>query len=234
MYSQTFLLQSDGRRIIIWYALKPFQSQNARSVFACLNLHVHTDPNTDKHSHSTTHPERLVRRGWRRQAGVRSTWPPLLTACCRRSQLKSVFCWRMPESGASFMARLPPLWRSSRGIESPVALLPNVVCQKRKRKRRETPMLAEQLSSLFIYRKKKKIGDFSSKKHNRWMHHGFIILARSPYGIVGFKVLSSDWVQVAQSPVSWTHTGCDQPNTKTVRTTKCILGYSVVVCSSMC
>lgn len=63
------------------------------------------------------------------------------------------------------------------------------------------------------------------------MHHGFIIVVRSPYGIAGFKLSSSDTVQVAQSPVSWTHTGCDQPNTKAVQTTKCIFGYSVVVCS---
>lgn len=56
------------------------------------------------------------------------------------------------------------------------------------------------------------------------MHHGFIILARSPYGIVGFKLSSSDTVQLAQSPVGWTHTGCDQPNAKAVRTTKCISG----------
>lgn len=86
------------------YALKPRQSQNARGVFACLRRHVHIDPNADKRTHSATHPERPVRRGWRGQAGVRSTWPPLLTACCRRSQLKSVFCWRMPESAPSTVA----------------------------------------------------------------------------------------------------------------------------------
>lgn len=71
-------------------------------------------------------------------------------------------------------------------------------------------------------------------RNNRWMHHGFIILVHSPYGIVGFELSSSDTVQVVQSPVSRTHTGCDQPNTKTVQTTKCIFGYSVVVCSSKC
>lgn len=58
--------------------------------------------------------------------------------------------------------------------------------------------------------------------------------SRAPYGTVGFKLSSSDTEQVAQSPVSHTHSGCDQPNAKAARTTKCISGYSVVVCSSKC
>lgn len=37
-----------------------------------------------------THPVRPVQRGWRGLAGVRSTWPPPLTARCRRSQVSSV------------------------------------------------------------------------------------------------------------------------------------------------
>lgn len=39
------------------------------------------DTNTDAQALTNqTHPERLVRRGWQGQAGVRSTWPPPLTA----------------------------------------------------------------------------------------------------------------------------------------------------------
>ncbi|CAB1430304.1 unnamed protein product [Pleuronectes platessa] len=56
-----------------------------------------TSARPHKHKHgflalmSHTYPERLVQRGWRELAGVRSTWPPPpLTAPCRGSQSSSV------------------------------------------------------------------------------------------------------------------------------------------------
>ena len=48
-----------------------------RCVFALTSTHVTW---IQTQTHRQTHPERLVRRGWRGQAGVRSTWPPPLTA----------------------------------------------------------------------------------------------------------------------------------------------------------
>lgn len=143
-----------------------------------------------KFSHSTTHPEQLVRRGWRRQAGVRSTWPPLLTACCRRSQMKSVFSLANAPVGCLSYGTAPSTMTLHTG--SRVRFLSCQTWSVRK-KEIKTHTLAETPSSLFIY---------GEEKHNRWMHRGFIVLACGPYGIVGFKVLSSDWVRVAQSPVS--------------------------------
>lgn len=81
----------EGRKKKTWR-----QSQKGRSL-----------PDPSKFSHSTTHPEQLVRRGWRRQAGVRSTWPPLLTACCRRSQMKSDFLLADAPVGCLFYGAAP-------------------------------------------------------------------------------------------------------------------------------
>lgn len=43
----------------------------------------------------------------------------------------TLFARLMPESGASIVARLPPLWRSSHRMTSQAARSPKVVCQER-------------------------------------------------------------------------------------------------------
>lgn len=74
-----------------WYSFKSCQSGNARGMFcACICTSTQTQTLALM---SQTHPVRLVRRGWRGLAGVRSTWPPPpppLTARCWRSQISSV------------------------------------------------------------------------------------------------------------------------------------------------
>ena len=118
--------------------------------------------------------------------------------------------------------------------------MPSKICHKKKNKNKNMHVsLTEDsewkrlklsgklhLADSFFQSSNKSV--FSSKKHNRWMHCGFIILMHSPYGIVAFKLSASDTVQVVQSPVSWTHTGWDQPNTKSVWTAKC---YFWIFCS---
>lgn len=101
----------------------------------------------------------------------------------------SLFAGECP-SRVSLLRHRSLHYDTSHRITSPAPLVPNVVCE---RKEIKSHTLAETPSSLFIY---------GEEKHNRWMHRGFIILACGPYGIAGFKVLSSDWVRVAQSPVS--------------------------------
>lgn len=76
---------------------------------------------------SQTHPERLVQRGWRGQAAVRSTWPPPpLTAHCRRSQLRSVFCWQTPEFGFYLYGTAPSTLSLLLKTQSPGARKPDV------------------------------------------------------------------------------------------------------------
>lgn len=113
---------------------------------------------------SQTHRERLVRRGWRRLAGVRSTWPPPLTARCRRSQLSSVFCL---------------LYGAAASTVRPVALVPEAVQNLRAEKKRKSKNIHVSLqmtSNVFIYRRNLS---FTVREHNRWTHHGVIILARA-------------------------------------------------------
>lgn len=162
-------------------------------MFACLNLHVTLD-----NSPRAAGAKRLAKTSRRAVHMASSSYrllpkvPVEVSLLLANARIGCLFYGTAPSTVTLF----------TRDRESGGSLAKCRLSEKKKQKKQKTPMLAEQLSSLFINRKKKKIRDFSSKKHNRWMHHGFIILARSPYGIVGVKVLSSDWVQVAQSPVS--------------------------------
>lgn len=166
------------------------------------------DTNTDAQAlKSQTHPERLVRRGWRGQAGVRSTWPPPLTAPLLKVPIEVSLLLANARIGCFLYGTVPstaPLFPQDHKYSCCCRCCRKSVRSKRKNNKKNIRVscagLFRQMSSLFISRNNGRLF-FPVKKHNRWMHHSFIMLMRGPYGIVGFKLSSSDWVQVAQSPV---------------------------------
>lgn len=118
------------------YGFKPCQSQNQGGCF----VPESAQPHRHKHRHNTlalmshTHPERLVRRGWRGLAGVRSTWPPPLTAPCWSSQLSSVLSLLVANARIGcFLYGRAPSTHSSHKTTSSVdwCQMPSKICHKK-------------------------------------------------------------------------------------------------------
>ncbi|MEQ2193941.1 hypothetical protein XENOCAPTIV_019005 [Xenoophorus captivus] len=114
------------------------------------------------------------------------------------------------------MAQFPPLRHSSHkakisSLSDPRCFPPKSVKEKDERKVIQgtlcKPCFMQTMGVLSIPLRRKK-------NNNRWMHCGF--LSSSPYVTVGFKLSSRGTAQVAQSPVSRAHAGCDQLKAETV------------------